>query len=107
MQAGYVVTDRAELFEHFRHRSIARVRPGRIGMKSPMSGRARIASAMIDRAEFRVQRNRTLNAGVVKLLSSGKGGSRLTKSPHSSGCPPQQVSVRKMSRSRITGRRTE
>ena len=49
---------------------------------------------MIERAELRVQRNSTLNAGGHAGALLGQGGSRRAMSPHSSGRPPQQVSVR-------------
>ena len=55
---------------------------------------------MIERAELCVHRNSTLKAGVMPVSSSGKGGSRRAMSPHSSGRPPQQVSVRKASNCR-------
>ena len=55
---------------------------------------------MIERAELRVQRNSTLKTGVIGSLSSERGGSSVARSPHSSGRPPQQASVRKASSSR-------
>ena len=62
---------------------------------------------MIERAELCVHRNSTLNAGVMPLSSSsGSGGSRRARSPHSSGRPPQQVSVRNASSRRSPVMRT-
>ncbi len=66
----------------------------------------KIASAMIERAELCVQRNSTLKAGVMDWSFSGKGGSNRPRSPHSSGFPPQQVSVRNVSNCRRPAMRT-
>jgi hypothetical protein len=56
---------------------------------------------MIDRAELWVQRNRTLNVGVMKLslvfASSFTSGYRRKISPQSSGLPPQQLRARNSS----------
>ena len=50
---------------------------------------------MVDRAEFRVQRNRTLKAGTMGASSLDARGVRRAMSPHNSGRPPQQVSDQK------------
>ena len=51
---------------------------------------------MIERAELCVQRNSTLNAGVMILasLSSSLSGMSRATSPHKSGRPLQQSRVR-------------
>ncbi len=61
---------------------------------------------MIERAELCVHRKSTLKAGVMPWSSSGKGGSKRAMSPHSSGRPAQQVSVRNPSRRRRPATRT-
>ncbi len=80
--------------------------PAEYARKRSPPTRARIASAMIERAEFRVHRNSTLKAGVMAVLSSGIGGSSRARSPHSSGRPAQQDSVRNASSSRSATNRT-
>jgi hypothetical protein len=61
---------------------------------------------MIERAELCRHRNSTLKAGVMPWSFSAIGGSRRAMSPHSSGRPPQQVSVRKASNWRMPATRT-
>ena len=61
---------------------------------------------MIERAEFRVQRNRTLKAATMVSSFLDVAGSRRAMSPHNSGWPPQHCLERKASNSRRATMRT-